>query len=232
MLDKAYIEELRSNVSEGEMNNREAKAALYSYAFSFNVELKKTRSFDNMVKDFDEALKTLADVPMPEDVPGAITTSEVIIKAESIKPQQDVVGEEPEFTLIDPPIEDAQVVEVIDVTYKVPNELRRIEINMSLNEDSPELVPAAVQVPIESNDYELPENFAPAITLIGQTPGFYTLPWWIYDWITKNPDWKQRPNDYERKQELIILLSFIYFIKRDGSVKIRESRNSTFQILK
>lgn len=229
MLDTAYIQELRDNVAEGEMTNREAKDALYSYAFSFNVELKKTRSFDNMVKDFDEALKELADVPMPEASPTAISTNEVIDKAQELKPQEDVIGEEPEEILIDSPEIQAPVVEVIEVKRIVEQEPSHIVVQAILKEE-PE---AAVEKVEESIvDDVLPPGFSPAITLIGPAPGFYTLPWWIYDWITKNPDWKQRPRDYERKHELIVLLSLIYFIKRDGSVKIRESRNSTFVILK
>lgn len=223
MLDKAYIQELRDAVFEKEMSNREAKDALYDYATSFNVELKKTRSFENMVLDFDESLKELADVPMPDAPEGGINTVEVIDMAETLKPQDDVVGvidediEEPVVVnipteaVIEPTPEPVQEIKII-----APTELKLIDVNVVFE---------------QPKSFELPENYTPTVTLMGPSPGYCTLPWWIYDWITQNPDWKERPHDFTRKHEIGVLLSLIYYIKRDASVKIRESRNSRFYIL-
>lgn len=79
---------------------------------------------------------------------------------------------------------------------------------------------------------ELPENFSPNMQLLGKNPGYITLPWWIYQWIKDNPDWKSRPTSFEHPSAHQTLFSLIYYIKRNGSVMIRETRNSSFVTLK
>jgi len=79
---------------------------------------------------------------------------------------------------------------------------------------------------------ELPKNFSPNMQLLGKNPGYITLPWWIYQWIKDNPDWKSRPTSFEHPSAHQTLFSLIYYIKRNGSVMIRETRNSSFVTLK
>ena len=78
---------------------------------------------------------------------------------------------------------------------------------------------------------ELPKNFSPNMQLLGKNPGYVTLPWWIYQWIKDTPDWKSRPTAFEHPSAHQTLFSLIYYIRRDGSVMIRETRNSSFNVL-
>ena len=61
MIDKDYIEELRAL-----SDKKEAKAKLFEYAEQFGISVKKSKSFDNIVIDIEEALNALADEPLPE----------------------------------------------------------------------------------------------------------------------------------------------------------------------
>lgn len=75
------------------------------------------------------------------------------------------------------------------------------------------------------------KEFEPAFTLMGSSlsnAGYYTLAWWIYDWITKTENWKEHINDYPNKSDHIILKTLAYYINKNGSVDIRETRNSQF----
>ena len=63
--------------------------------------------------------------------------------------------------------------------------------------------------------------------LIGPTPGYMHIPYWVYDFIVANPDWKHKIAD-QRKADLIVLNSILYHICRHGIVRVRESRNSRF----
>ena len=82
-----------------------------------------------------------------------------------------------------------------------------------------------------AEEFTLPDNFSPTLHLIGRNPGYATLPWWIYQWILETPDWKSRPLSFEHPSAHQTLLSLIYYIKRDGSVQVRETRNSSFATL-
>lgn len=86
--------------------------------------------------------------------------------------------------------------------------------------------------PAVSNEKKsvLPENFTPIFQLMGKAPGYYTLPWWIYEWITKTEDWKSNI-DKAHAFAQSTLYSLVYYIERDGSVEIRETRNSKFVTL-
>ena len=86
--------------------------------------------------------------------------------------------------------------------------------------------------PILSNEKKsvLPENFTPIFQLMGRAPGYYTLPWWIYQWIVENEDWKSNI-DKAHAFAQSTLYSLVYYIERDGSVEVRETRNSKFVTL-
>ena len=89
----------------------------------------------------------------------------------------------------------------------------------------------AVKIINTEDEFTLPDNFSPTLHLIGRNPGYATLPWWIYQWILETPDWKSRPLSFEHPSAHQTLLSLIYYIKRDGSVQVRETRNSSFATL-
>lgn len=79
--------------------------------------------------------------------------------------------------------------------------------------------------------FELPDNYSPSLIKIGPGAGYCTLPWWVYEWIEKTPDWKSKPNSFPHHYGIDTIMSLIYYIKREGSVRIRETRNSRFIVL-
>lgn len=84
---------------------------------------------------------------------------------------------------------------------------------------------------IKESEFKLPDNFSPNMQLLGKNPGYVTLPWWIYQWIKDTPNWKSNPTSFQHPSAHQTLFSLIYYIKRDGSVMIRETRNSSFVTL-
>ncbi|AEN93940.1 inhibitor of prohead protease gp21 [Escherichia phage Bp7] len=223
-MDTQYIEELRALEDK-----KEAKAKLIEYGEQFGLKLKKTRSFDNLIIDISEGLKALADEPLPETE--GLSISDLIDADNELTGGNDFIeGVEPakeEATLLfDAP---EAVVEVIEVA-----ELPKVEI---IEEDVPfdeEKFKEAVAkvVELEKPVFSLPENFSPNLLLIGKNPGYCTVPWWIYQWISETPDWKERPTAFQHPSAHQTLFSLIYYINRNGSVLVRETRNSSFVTLK
>ncbi|AGR46127.1 inhibitor of prohead protease [Enterobacteria phage T6] len=226
MIDKDYIAELKALD-----DNKEAKAKLAEYAEQFGIKVKKNKSFDNIVNDIEEALQKLASEPMPET--DGLSIKDLIDAAdaaEGLKYDDEEVNPEAAL-LIDSPIKSDIKIEVVE-TDKIP------ENTSVLIEDTPfveEKFEQAVAEIIESEKpsvFTLPENFSPNLQLIGKNPGFCTVPWWIYQWIAETPDWKSQPTSFEHASAHQTLFSLIYYINRDGSVLIRETRNSSFVTLK
>ncbi|AWD92019.1 minor head protein inhibitor of protease [Enterobacteria phage vB_EcoM_IME341] len=223
-MDHQYIEELRALEDK-----KEAKAKLIEYGEQFGLKLKKTRSFDNLIIDITEGLKALADEPLPETE--GLSISDLIDAADELTGSNEFIdGAEPakeEATLLfDAP---EAVVEVVEVV-----ELPKVEV---IEEDVPfdeEKFKEAVDkvVELEKPVFSLPENFSPNLLLIGKNPGYCTVPWWIYQWISETPDWKERPTAFQHPTAHQTLFSLIYYINRNGSVLIRETRNSSFVTLK
>ena len=226
MIDKDYIAELKALD-----DNKEAKAKLAEYAEQFGIKVKKNKSFDNIVVDIEEALQKLASEPMPET--DGLSIKDLIDAAdaaEGLKYDDEEVNPEAAL-LIDSPVKSDIKIEVVE-TDKIP------ENTDVLIEDTPfveEKFEQAVAEIIESEKpcvFTLPENFSPNLQLIGKNPGFCTVPWWIYQWIAETPDWKSRPTSFVHASAHQTLFSLIYYINRDGSVLIRETRNSSFVTLK
>lgn len=226
MIDKDYIAELKALD-----DNKEAKAKLAEYAEQFGIKVKKNKSFDNIVADIEEALQKLASEPMPET--DGLSIKDLIDAAdaaEGLKYDDEEVNPEAAL-LIDSPVKSDIKIEVVE-TDKIP------ENTDVLIEDTPfveEKFEQAVAEIIESEKpsvFTLPENFSPNLQLLGKNPGFCTVPWWIYQWIAETPDWKSYPTSFEHASAHQTLFSLIYYINRDGSVLIRETRNSSFVTLK
>lgn len=208
MIDQAYIDEIKT------LGVKESKEKLAEYAAQFNIVVKKTRSFDNMVADIRTELEKLASEPMPEQPSTGLTISDLIQADDEISGNsvfEDEAKPEAIAALR------GNLVESSNETVNGPVE--------------PEKLAEIVAEKPKATHFELPENFSPTIILMGKAPGYYTLPWWIYEWIEKNPDWKSNPESCQHYHALPVLKSLIYYIKRDGNVKIRESRNSRFFIL-
>lgn len=107
------------------------------------------------------------------------------------------------------------------------------EENKGLTEDDlPALKEAVAKIVESEKEFELPKDFRITLSPMGKAPGYFILPWWIYQWISENDDWKTRPLSFSKPSAHPTLLSLLYIIKRDGQVLIRETRNSTFITLK
>ncbi|QWQ55950.1 hypothetical protein [Escherichia phage P479] len=221
MIDKNYIEEIRV------LEKKEAKEKLAEYAASLGVDVKKTKTFDNMLADLEAGLKAFADMPMPDDNEGLSITDLIDADDElsGAKFDGDESAKEEAKLLFDAPTE--AKVEVVEIEEPV----------VVVEEDAPfveEKFEAAVAKVIESEKpvFALPKNFSPNLMLIGKNPGFCTVPWWIYQWIAETPDWKERPTAFPHPTAHQTLFSLIYYINRNGSVLVRETRNSSFVTLK
>lgn len=222
MIDKNYIEEIRV------LEKKEAKEKLAEYAASLGVDVKKTKTFDNMLADLEAGLKAFADMPMPDDNEGLSITDLIDADDElsGAKFEGDESAKEEAKLLFDAPAE--AKVEVVEIEEPA---------TVLVEEDVPfveEKFKEAVAKVIESEKpvFALPKNFSPNLMLIGKNPGFCTVPWWIYQWISETPDWKERPTSFPHPTAHQTLFSLIYYINRNGSVLVRETRNSSFVTLK
>lgn len=225
MLDLEYIKEL-SEMSK----KREAKELLFEYAQSFGIQVKKNLQFDEMVASLKEQLESLANEPMPENNTGVSITD--LIDAANVVKDEDVFNEGAKEAVVELLI-DAVSEQQITV-HDVAEEVEKAVVEEEPKQEQAEVL---VEQPIEVVEstatlFELPDNYSPSIQMLGGTHNCYvTLPWWIYEWITQNPDWKQKPHAFPHHYGVDTILSLIYYIKRDGFVRIRETKNSRFYIL-
>lgn len=218
MLDQAYIDEIKT------LGVKESKEKLAEYAAQFNIFVKKTRSFDNMVADIKDELTKLANEPMPEQPSEGLTITDLIQASDEISGKSVFEGEAKESALA---ALRGEIVEEKPVETAPTEQVEVVEQKEEIKQDEPE-----VQEVVEQPAFQLPPNFSPTIQMLGRAHTAYvTLPWWIYDWITKNPQWKTDPNSFHDFHGMKTLLSLIYYIQRDGFVRIRETRNSSFVVL-
>lgn len=210
MIDKEYIDSLL------ELPKREAKEAFVEYAQGFGIELKKNLTIEAMIEKFTAEIKALHNEPMPEETEG-LTMSELLaqedgrIVVQAAEPKvEPVVEETPEATI--DPVSD-------EVTQPIETPVPVEETPTEAIQDQPV---------IESE--ELPPGFYPTLSLMGPAPGYTNIPYWIWDFIEQNKDWKSKIHT-AREVDRRVLYSLLYYIKRQKTVQIRESRNSRFHIL-
>lgn len=223
MLDQAYIDEIKT------LGVKESKEKLAEYAAQFNIFVKKTRSFDNMVADIKDELTKLANEPMPEQPSEGLTITDLIQASDEISGKSVFEGEAKESALAALRGEIVEPKEIVDEkpVETAPTEQVEVVEQKEIKQDEPE-----VQEVVEQSEFQLPPNFSPTTQMLGRAHTAYvTLPWWIYEWITKNPQWKTDPNSFPDFHGVKTLLSLIYYIQRDGFVRIRETRNSSFVVL-
>lgn len=206
------------------LDAKEQKGALADYAMTvFAVKLNKQKSFDNMLADLVAALpddeekpELLIDSPEPEIVAykGTVTMGEPVIEAPNI----------PEFT--EPAGFDKGTLDVSTVADQILH-------GEEVEEELTTALKASVSASDESKDsLAWLDTFSPTIFLMGRSArsnGYYTCPWWIYDWIKKNPDWYKDPDSCPHASAIDTIKSLVYYIKRDGEVTVRETRNSRFE---
>lgn len=235
-MDHQYIEELRQLDDK-----KEAKAKLIEYAEQFGLQLKKSKGFDNLVLDIEAGLKELAAEPVDE-VEGGLSISDLIDADDEISgAKAHIEGEteakEEAVLLFDAPSEAPSVIEVL---VQIPEKELRVEAPIGevlepqpvLSENTIEEAVAQITESENSELFKLPADFSPHLILMGKNPGYVTLPWWIYQWIKETPDWKSRPTSFPHPSAHQTLFSLLYYIYRNGSILVRETRNSSFVTLK
>ncbi|QEG10449.1 inhibitor of prohead protease [Klebsiella phage KMI9] len=193
------------------LEQKEAKLQLAAYAQeTFDVKLNRQKSFENMLADLESAVpaekpELLIDSPDPE-----------IVTYEGKQSVPDVV---------------------IDVTNDFMDYVKEVAPEIA---DQIEIVPDALQAPTSdsetvSDELAWMEGFTPSIIMMGRSvsnTGFYTCPYWIYDWMKQNPDWYKHPDSCPHYSARQTLKSLAWYMHRDGMVTVRETRNSQFYTFK
>lgn len=236
MFDKEYFEELRAiAASDDKEAQKTAKTELADYAKQFDIKVKKTLSLENMIEFVETELTKLAS-EMEEEIPAEGTSiNDLILAADTAEDK--VVFDEADPSLIDAmkepePVEETPVVEpVIEEVQPVVEEVPEVNAESPVaNIFSDE---AEHRSPVHDTETFCDlTGFRPTICLIGGGRGYYSCPWWIFDWIVNTPDWKKYPERFPHSYVHDTLKSLIYYIKRDGSVKVRETKHSQFHTLK
>lgn len=247
MLDKEYIEELRLLCAE---DKKAAKEQLIQFAQdNYGITLKRVkRSFDFLVEELTQSYNKLNDEPLPEQNEG-LTVKDIIIaddevngdnmSDEKIEPEAvELVKQANEINgVIEKPV-------VPETDYKIEkfNDKKEDKITITSIEDDT-IVEKEIKIldDIEELEevfkeaivpkFEFPANYSPTAILIGPAPGYINIPYWIFDFIQKE-DWKQTIDQANNQTDQKVLLSLLYYIQKYGCVKIRESRNSGFHIIK
>ncbi|WP_426770812.1 hypothetical protein [Enterobacter cloacae complex sp. 363J6] len=198
------------------LDAKEQKGALADYAMTvFAVKLNKQKSFDNMLADLVAALpedeekpELLIDSPEPEIV---VKVGDVTITGDEFKIDADKVEI------------DAPVVEVVSQP-------------LTPHQETVPILKAPVSASDESKgELVWLEGFSPTIFMMGRSAssnGYYTCPWWIYDWIKQTPDWYKDPDSCPHASAIDTIKSLAFYIVRDGEVRVRETRNSRFETFK
>lgn len=202
------------------LDTKEQKGALADYAQTeFSVKLNKQKSFDNMLADLVAAL------PAEEEKPELLIDS----------PEPEIVAYKGEVVMGEPVIDAPNIPDVvIDASQDFMNYVQEVAPEVA---DQIQLVPDVVEAPVSASDESKGDlvwldTFSPTIFLMGRSArsnGYYTCPWWIYDWIKKNPDWYKDPDSCPHASAIDTIKSLVYYIKRDGEVTVRETRNSRFE---
>lgn len=205
------------------LDAKEQKGALADYAMTvFAVKLNKQKSFDNMLADLVAAL------PEDEEKPELLIDS----------PEPEIVAYKGEVTMGEPVIEAPNVPDVvIDASADFMEYVKEVSPEVA---DQIQLVPDVVEAPVSASDESKGElvwleGFSPTIFMMGRSAssnGYYTCPWWIYDWIKQTPDWYKDPDSCPHASAIDTIKSLAFYIVRDGEVRVRETRNSRFETFK
>lgn len=241
MFDKEYFEELRAiAASDDKEAQKTAKTELADYAKQFDIKVKKTLSLENMIEFVETELTKLAS-EMEEETPAEGTSiNDLILAADTADDK--VVFDEVDPSLVEAMKEPEIVIE--ETKEESPTVEPVVEEVKSDVEEAPEVKVESPVANIFSDEAEHRSpahdtdsfcdltGFRPTICLIGGGRGYYSCPWWIFDWIVNTPDWKKYPERFPHAYVHDTLKSLIYYIKRDGSVKVRETKHSQFHTLK
>lgn len=241
MFDKEYFEELRAiAASDDKEAQKTAKTELADYAKQFDIKVKKTLSLENMIEFVETELTKLASEMEEETQEEGTSINDLILAADTADDK--VVFDEVDPSLVEAMKEPEIVIE--ETKEESPAVEPVVEEVKSDVEEAPEVKVESPVANIFSDEAEHRSpahdtdsfcdltGFRPTICLIGGGRGYYSCPWWIFDWIVNTPDWKKYPERFPHAYVHDTLKSLIYYIKRDGSVKVRETKHSQFHTLK
>ena len=241
MFDKEYFEELRAiAASDDKESQKAAKTELADYAKQFDIKVKKTLSLENMIEFVETELTKLAS-EMEEETPAEGTSiNDLILAADTaddkvvfdeVDPSLVEAMKEPEIVIEETKEESPEVEPVVEEVKSDVEEAPEVKVESPvaniLSDEAEHRSPAH-----DTDSFCDLTGFRPTICLIGGGRGYYSCPWWIFDWIVNTPDWKKYPERFPHAYVHDTLKSLIYYIKRDGSVKVRETKHSQFHTLK
>lgn len=240
----------------GSLSTAEGKKKLADYALkNYGVKLVRNKSFENMMNDFENAVIATTEDARKQagDAKEQIDLEERVDLSNAVELDPDTMdGDDIETsvnsTLVDEIVEMSEdsnqseqhvpIVQDIEVKQLVePGEIRSIndiptEDQEKIREglETGKLAISAELVPSEKPfTLSFPEGYAPKYRLVGpEGRAFINVPYWVYDWM-QGRNWRMEIAECPYDKELLKSLAF--YIERDGSVAIRESRNSKFIVI-
>lgn len=220
MLDQNKIEEFKA------LETKEAKAKLEEYGKEFGIDLKRNKSFENML----ESLEAHVEANTKEDA-----SEELVDTQESSEESQGESSEDVQES------DSAETSEDISENEESTEESSESDKSEETSEDEEKSDQAQkddeakeevkeVDLSAPGEEVEIPEGFKPKFNLSFYNRGkgfrFASLGYWVVDEINKLGDnWKCKADKSRYSKEL---LTIIYYIRRYGEVTIRESRNSQY----
>lgn len=208
----------------------EAKIAIQAYAKGIGIKIPKTGIG---VKGMIELLMDKADQeangsfePAANSSPPDVDTNRVVISdpelTEVLQDQYEVLSELPGEILSRASDKRMMIIsEPLSETGFTPEQEEKLQAAIIRIDE------------IEENVFVLPETYEPRNDLIGRAPDAYlNLPYWILDWIiSAGRDWKCKVKEYDDKSEIGYLYDLLYYIRLNGKVIVRETRNSHYHHL-
>lgn len=205
MFDKEYFEELRAiAASDDKEAQKTAKTELADYAKQFDIKVKKTLSLENMIEFVETELTKLAS-EMEEETPAEGTSiNDLILAADTaddkvvfdeVDPSLVEAMKEPEIVIEETKEESPAIEPVVEEVKSDVEEAQEVKVESPVanifSDEAEHRSPAH-----DTDSFCDLTGFRPTICLIGGGRGYYSCPWWIFDWIVNTPDWKKYPERF------------------------------------
>lgn len=217
----------------------EAKIAIQAYAKIIGIKIPKTgigvKGMVDLLMDKADQEANGSFEPAANSSPPEVDTNRVVVTA----PLGDFEQFEPvgTYTASAP---DAYPADLPGVILSQASDERMMVIGEPISEagftpEQEEKLQAAIaRINADEEDmFVLSETYEPRNELIGRAPDAYlNLPYWILDWIiAAGRDWKRKVKEYDDKSEIGYLYDLLYYIRLNGKVIVRETRNSHYHHL-
>lgn len=224
----------------------EAKRAIQDYAAGYGIRVKRQFAIDKMIElvleaadeKINEEMEAVATMAKPK----SDTDNSVLVEDED-KPSvvQDAVDGFSEFMETDDikalmpgaPIERVSELEpgYDTIGYSKPIPIQEYFSPEQLEKLAEQISPMHIQgaVAPEKKEFRFPDDFRP-MNLIGKNPAFLNVPYWVLDWIVQTKDWKLNMDTYPHT-DVSYIQTILYYIRMNGSICVRESRNSQYHHL-